>query len=380
MAIIDEQELARRLKAELRHAPPVPHLAQQALGMARQRRRRMYGAVVAGTAAVVALAVVGLYPGIGGGADRNGVDAAAVSDPWGPWIADGTLHVAGQEVAVPDIQALVAVPSGAVYATETGEVVWVRGEGTTETIGQAGSYVELVSDPDTGWVAWVEGNTDQRPELVVYDTASAAVLAKQLLAPSGARRGVLDEGSQPISIDDGTVYYAAQDGDYAWAVGTSAPQRLTSSSEYLVDHRAGVSVTRPAGSDDVVHVVHSEYEAKPVVIRGVDSGTLSPEGRYLVAHHHWLREPRIYDTLTGQRLQMSSPDGKPIVNAVFSDGGTVTYVVGEDMSEPPSEPMDGVFLPTPEGPFRLVTCLLSTGACHTSVDNAGDRVMLSTDQ
>ena len=50
----------------------------------------------------------------------------------------------------------------------------------------------------------------------------------------GPRFGVLDEGNYPIAIDGNTVWIAAQDGDYEWAVPKQAT-RQTKPSTFVVD-------------------------------------------------------------------------------------------------------------------------------------------------
>lgn len=378
MSTTHESEVRRRLQAELAATPPTPGLATRALHQAAREKRRhrvLIAASAAASAAVLAVAVVAV-------SSSRTAPEPSVSPvehaSWGPWAADGRLHLGVDSVPLPDGETevdllLVGIPTGAVYSsTATGHVVLVRPGRPPQQIGQGATAAGLVSDPKTGWVAWVESGATDPPELVVYDTSGGAELGRQPLPTDGHRMEWLDEGTQPIAIEDGTVYYAAFDGDYEWEVGQSAPRMLSDPDVALVDRQAGVVVTRPAGDSNALVVQQPDPSAPPVVLRGLYWGRLSTDGRYFLSGGSFSRL-HVYDASTGEQIEL--PLGKGLVSsaAVLGESGTVTLAVGR---RPDPDPLGRTALGV-DGPLDLLTCDLSTAACETSAEDVGDFVALA---
>lgn len=337
-----------------------------------RRYRRVRRGLRAGTAVSVVVGVVGaglLLPPV---FDRPGPIAGVVAadNPANvAWWADGVLHLDDVQVTVPGVTELVDVPDGVVYGNEQGEVVAVADDGASTTLGRKVAGAPLVASADSDWVAWVDPRQDD-PVLVVYDTQTLAEVARWDLDHRGPRWGLLDAGSYPIAIDQGVVYFAAQDGDYRWPVREAEPQRILSDQQFLLDHQGGVEVTRPPYADgDKIHFRPAGRDSS--YTRAGNGAQLSPDGRYLIPFGPHYRV-RVYDTSTGNLVPTGLATDRPVMTVAFGPDNTATYLLGHPAEPADSEPVDGIFLRAPSGPFDLVTCRIRTQECAVSVRNASD--------
>ncbi|PWN02469.1 hypothetical protein DJ010_12035 [Nocardioides silvaticus] len=346
-------EALHRVRDDIAVGPP-PVLQVHA-GAVRRRRARVAG--LAAAAAVVTVAGVVTVGLVGGDEDGRPEPARQVENP-APvaWWGDGVLHVAHAEVEIARPWTMVDVGDGVVLevaAPELGEqaestLVHVTDDGTQSEIGTQTLGRRLVTDPDTGWVAWAVGSEGEAPELVVLDTRTGEEVGRRELPVDLPRRQVFGAEPAPIAIDDGSVYYTGPDGDYRWDVAAGAePERVTTGDTHLLDVEAGTQLT----TDDKGQV-------------------LVPGARYAVSQSGIGSQVRVFDVATGDRVPSGlEPDDAPDQIA-FGTDGTITYAFSTPWRRPDDfDPETEIPRSTP--PRWLVTCTLGTDTCTTVVDGIG---------
>lgn len=258
-----------------------------------------------------------------------------------------------------------------VYAAEDGDVEWVHSDGSIDTIGHGHGH-DVIADPQTGWVSWVQGSAERHPELVVYDTSKPGVLARLPLAYGGPRAETLDEGSEPVAIDNGAVYYAAQDGDYRWDVTAgSNPEKVTDAGTFLLDRHSGVQIIRPYDTTNGYgHVVIQRPGASDLPIDDDGYPRLSPDGRYLLTVSMSLGDRsghvRLYDTHTGQQVATGMPNYMRIDTAAFDEDGNIVVAATARPASPPHTTPDGIWLGFIDGPLDLINCRTVDATCTTT--------------
>jgi hypothetical protein len=296
-----------------------------------------------------------------------------------PWVAEGVLHLPSVNVQVGDFNTLAAVGSGAAYTRLDGDVVWVESDGTRHVLGH--TYGSVIADSPTGWVSWVEMGPDHHPELVVYDTTTSKDLGRLPLSYDGPRFQILDAGSEPIAIDKGVVYYAAEDGDYAWDVtaGTD-PQRVTDVNTYLLDHQGGVQVVRQHTSMGYGPNIIQRPGADDLTVNLDGSTRLSPDGNHLlIVHSSFLSEHaevQLLDTRTGTSANIPFDPDVTVQAGAFVDNTTI-LVTTAHLAPPPTGPQMGIFpRGISEGPASILSCTIDTGACTTVETTPADTIQL----
>jgi hypothetical protein len=202
-------------------AAPGPHLDVGDVIRA-GRRRVLRNRAAGGTAACAVLAAVALIAPTHpfGGADPSAVDSAdRVTYAVGSTIHDGNRTI---DVAPHEVTSYVRTDDGFAYAAQDGRIYFTDG-GASEQIGDSGGDHRLAADDSGSYVGWteVDGYGDQRPEVVVYDTARRTEVFRTSAAGGDGRLPPL-----VMAIDDGVVYVRDDLKPYtaaAWDVSTSDP-------------------------------------------------------------------------------------------------------------------------------------------------------------
>jgi hypothetical protein len=316
------------------------------------RIRLMIG--LAGFALVVGIAAVA------------GVRVAATPDLMTvAWWNDGLLHVGSHTVDTARPDNLEMVRDGVVLWAPTtprdgpSGVVWVDDSGHRRTIGSKSWSSPVAADSNGTTAAWVEATRTTQPQLIIYDTAELAVIARRPLMKRGPRWGALDEGSFPISIDGDRVYYAAQDGDYSWDFRSDNPPRRLDAPAYLQAREAGVSITtRPYPEPDEIAANGS------TAVLPDGPWQISPDGR-LAGTISIDGDLALWDVVAQRRLAPGPLANRPIVDLSFDGEGRI--VVARGTAIDPSEHCFGVgaCLPASGPPFDIAVCSVKPVSCTT---------------
>lgn len=377
MTPTDIEDLFHRLRDGIGvDAPPVAAVLKAGKANNRRRRAAIALASILSAAVVVGVAVWQL-PLV----QRSDLQPATTTTLGAqlPWESGGVLHVGDLQVRVGQPEWLAQVPGGAVFTAEDGDVNWVHSDGSIDTIGHKNSYV-VVSDPQTGWVSWVEGTVDSHPELVVYDTQKPEVIGRQSLPYHGPRWQVLDYGGIPIAIDGGVVYYATENGDYRWDINAATdPQKISDAHTYVLDHQSGVQIVEPfhepQGYGDIV-IQRPGQPDRTIAVRDY-MARLSPDGNYLITTQGSALAAdsyvHIYDTHTGQQVPTGLPTGLAVDSAAFDADNNI--VVAGTMNPPKpltrqEEEQNGINIPRFHTPLDLIRCSPITATCTTTAPSA----------
>jgi len=362
----DVVEVIRAASAEVGvRPPPVDAVVQQ--GRRRVRRRR--ATKVGGT-----VVLVGILFMAGSVFVRQNTQVAPVGPTRHqnalpvPWWGDGTLHLAHVELPVAQPTALVALGDGAAFGTEAGDVIIVDAEGHRTTVGHHAPGAPMAAGDAEHWLVWVDPG-DHAPELVVYDLAERAEVGRLSLHYRGPRWGRLDEGSYPISVDDGRVYYATQDGDWSWSPGAAAPRRETPVDTDLVDQRAGVQVTHTwTARQGWSNQLQVSQPAQDVFAsyRG-DGARLSPDGTYVAVGTGRRTDLFQVGSRNPLDLDLSAPK-RSILSIAFPDDHSVVLVSGGELTPAPTDTSGFIPARPAYSSWDITTCDLDTGACHTRHD------------
>jgi hypothetical protein len=374
---VDLKEILSREAQRVRPAPP-PIDAVLADVQTRVRRRRI--GTVAVAAALAAIAVAGPWA-VGWRGEDSTVDRPAVvlpSNPvWGPYRVGDTIYL-GDDAKVSDkllADQMAIVPDGVVYSTDTGKIVLFTRDGVKQQIGEAADthagpirerFPELASDPDTGWVAWMEEPSGKDyGDIVLYDTTAGQEVDRLRVGFDGprdcGRPRVASYG--PFAVDDSAVYYCTAHGDFVWrpTQGDGEPEQIlpveddpTTSDDYLLDVRVGRQVVQRYGDGPPRAEIMRVGATRPQTVIPGDfwDGFLSPDGRYLARH-----EPmEVYDASTGERVTPDYRAGQgnrvPLAMTFTDDGGVSFALIS------PSRPST-----------NIVTCSLPKGSCETQAEN-----------
>ncbi|WP_134741554.1 hypothetical protein [Nocardioides sp. 503] len=313
------------------------HLAERREGRARTARR----------AAVVALVVAVVAGGWTWWANRPGPAPAlpdvAVQQRDNPapvgWYYDGTLRLDVVALGIDDLQSVVRVPRGAVYADGAGEVVIVDSDGHRTRLGKQASDGAFAASAQDGLVAWVDVTGD--PELRVYDLAEGKRVASASVA----------KGTRVLAIDDGRVYVAGSDGAFvleweggSWSVlARVSPDGLLDVAGYAAAYQSDPQTV------DVVHL----QSALGVSVPGTGA-QLAPDGAHVLTRRGGPDGPvRIYNAFTGEPVDTGLAPSAEVYAARLDGGALATYVV--ELAQ--ADPVDGPRLSN-SGSLQLVTCAL----------------------
>ncbi len=286
-----------------------------------------------------------------------------------PWWQGGRLHLDDVVVPVAGVEGLVVVPDGVVVSDDRGRVTHVAADGQAEELGGGASAGQIESDPESGWVAWVDNHLEDRslaPELIVWDTTTGREVARRDLTRHGPRYGELDEGDHPLAVDDGTVWYADQDGDYEWQVRVRDPQPMSEVSE-IVDVSGETRLVRLRQGGEILVFTVGWIDPVPL-----ESGSrLSDDGRWVLGCGLGESPARLFRD--ARAMSTGLPSGARVVGCAFGPG-EATYVVGSPRDQDAESPIAVPWAP----PFRLVRCTLTTPTCATVVDDLVDLPVLPT--
>jgi hypothetical protein len=322
-------------------APPIDAVARRSAARARRRRQRVAavvaaGVVLAGTTTAVAWTArdgsPAPEPPAAGTVRReaNPVDAV--------WFASGELHLRGATVEVPRVLHLVEVEGGAVFVDQDSRVSRIDEQGEQTYLGRADPIQGVVGSVDGAWVAWRDQISG---DLVVHDVARGEEVRRV--------GGLLAE---PVSIDDGRLYYNSLSGAYAVRLPDGQPRRIAR--QPLLDVRAGTRLFQA----DTVHVRLSRPGLDARTGRGA-GGRLSDDGRLALTTVRG--RPVVYDVLGGTADPGLRPGDVAVAAQLGRDGTIVLVVVPADQPEP-ADPTFGRL--SSSGSWELRTCVLGTGDCE----------------
>jgi hypothetical protein len=290
----------------------------------RSRRRTwlLTSAVAAVTVLVVGLAYqVGRpEPVLRPGDDLPAVASAQRDNPSEVvWWADGTLHLADAAVEVGTVQRLVAAGRGAAYVDADGRLVAVTPDGHRTLLGRPTAWSSLVSSPRLGLVAWTDASVPDEPRIVVWDVDEGERVSGVVTSPR----------ARTITFDGGWLTFGTGLTDWAWDPhGGTARETGNGYAEEpgertaLVDVVAGTRLEQHGYSLRVVRVGKVDGEEVPGF-----GGTLSPDGRLVLAGGATGTEPSLFDARTGADLGTPFPDGWQVRAATFVSDDRVAWLV-----------------------------------------------------
>lgn len=374
----DLKELLSREAQRVRPAP-APIDAVVADVRTRVRRRRLGTTAVAAALAVLAAAGPWVVGRIGESSTVGQPVTVVPSNPvWGPYRVGDTVYLGGDVTASNERLAdqMATVPNGVVYSTDTGKVVLFTRDGVERQIGDHADthsgpiqqrFPALASDPDTGWVAWMEEPSGKDyGDIVVYDTTVGShgeEVDRLRVGFDGPRDcdNVRTSSYGPFAVDDSSVYYCTAEGDFVWRPtrGGADPERIlpvagdpTTSDDYLLDVRAGRQIVQRYGDGPPRAEIMPAGTTRPqTVIRGdFYDGFLSRDGRYLSTHESM----DVYDTSTGRRVTPDFEAGQAPswpLTMTFTDDGGVAYALIDRSGNQAS----------------IVTCPLPAGECKSQL-------------
>ncbi len=247
------------------------------------------------------------------------------------WYADGQLHLDHTVLEVVGLRDMTRIGTGVVYGDDEGRVVFAADDGSRAVLGHKDPDVPVAATDETGWAAWVETGGD-RPRLVV----------KEATTGNDVESLVVDDGSQVVAADGGTIYYTDSAGAYEVVVGVGTVI-VPITPRDLLDVRSRIRAFQvDAGS---VEVVQSFFGVE-FQVQG-QGAALSPDGNLVATRLPDTDQVALYDTRSGEALPTGVPDGDHVVTYAPGDRLTVTYVV-----EPQSF----------GGELELVSCEVTTTA------------------
>jgi hypothetical protein len=295
-----------------------------------QRRRRQWRTAGGLVAAATAVALVwSLVDGTGGGTPPDvGLGPARViaadNDEGVVWWADGTLHLAGADVEVGDVRRVVAAGDAAAYVDGGGRLVAAYPDGHRTLLGRPTTYSPLVSSPASGLVAWVDASRIGVQRLVVWDLTAERQVSGVVV--SGLR-------TQPTGFDGGWLTFRTGTADYVWnprggdpvMTGDGAPRADGDRWASLVDTVARTRLEQVGLTLRVVRRGSSRMTYLPGV-----AGSLSGDGRMVIARPVDRGEPQLYDARSGARLDTWSSGGWRVLDATFVDDDRVAWLAEHD--------------------------------------------------
>ncbi len=323
---------------------------------ARQRRRRVVRWTAGGIAAV--LAVVAVATWLGTRADDDGLPDPVVTEAANPanlaWYANRLLHLERVTVELPQIEEMVEVPEGVVYADREGRVLLVDGEGVLTSLGRTDPGIPIAGSGDRGWVTWRDAGG--APGLIVYDTIGRREVAR---LPVGA-------GALPIAVDQDKVYYSQGDEAFAWTAGQREP--VAEARDGLLDVSSAVRVTR--FSERSIMITQPLFDIE-LTVPGVGA-LVSPDGDFVMTRvdFDFPDEVRIYEAASGDVVEVDVSILDVAVAAGFGPDHTVTFVLAKREHSPEGEEYMRL---SNSGPLTLRTCDLDVGTCEAVTQFANNR-------
>jgi hypothetical protein len=269
-----EQEAQRTTRS------PAPLDDVMSGGASLVRRRRFAGIGV--VAAVAALASV-VVPGVVDRDDEPGIAGSGGFEARKATYAQGsTIHYGDKTIDVRhEVRALVQTDDGFVFLDPSETVYFTNGEVTAE-IGHGGGMTKLAADDSGSYVAWVEVDEGEAPEIVVFDTNSGTEELR-MVAGDGAYPGHGDDYDKPTveALDSGNVYVANADGVAAVNIRTGESTTIFGPGDKRLFNDAANG--RIAFADAVfATVVHVGLDGEEQRFPNHTGALLSPSGTRMV--------------------------------------------------------------------------------------------------
>jgi hypothetical protein len=357
-----------------------PDLAAIGRDHGRRVRRRRAVTVVAGTAAIAAVATAAAV--LWAGPDRQPEviagpgQAVAVS-----WAIGSTIHDGDDTIEVGhDVRAYVRTSVGFVTVDRASNVYSVTSRGVTR-IGQTiavpadgTGYQRLVSDPHGTLAGWM-GAGQAGLAMLVHDQATGQTRSYPTAGAAAAGTTVF------FAIDDRTVYWrnAPRAGVFAVDVDTGAERQLAtgdpagrlaiwSVENGMLAFGAG---HQPGGNATSISVGRSTADARELTFgenaEASDQMRLSPTGAWLVYLLYQFNGPpqhddvraitaQVRDTGTGEVIALDLPGPSLAVPVVWLDDTTVQILV------------IGVLPGEGAQRARMYTCAVPVGTCAAAAD------------
>lgn len=326
--------------------------------VARSRRPLVLAGVAAAVLLLLATLVTVLRPGEEP-VPEPPLDAVEVVDQANPapvaWYADGTVHLQRTFATVEGVEALVEMGAGAVYLDTDGRVVRLDGDGDRLLLGRADPEVGLLGSEVFGRVAFV---TESGRELLVVDVADAEVVARRGLAAEGEVRLVRMAGSLVIYTQDDQELGLYTEGDSSF--GTTQPDGEGT----LVDVVGGTELRQL----DPETIQVSQALGEPLVLLG-SGGEISPRQQFVLTRSgEGGTGVRVFAVGTGEDLVTGLTDQDVVLDARFTGGDLVTYLLADRQAVPDPS---GAGRTSTGGPLEVRTCQVRTGRCTVDVVGGG---------
>jgi hypothetical protein len=200
-----------------------------------------------------------------------------------------------------------------------GRLVAVTPDGHRTLLGRPTARSSLVSSPRLGLVAWTDDSVPDEPRIVVWDVDSGERVSGVVTSPR----------ARTITFDGGWLTFGTGLTDWAWDPhGGTARETGNGYAEEpaertaLVDVVAGTRLEQHGYSLRVVRVGRARGEELPGF-----GGTLSPDGRLVLAGGVSGTEPSLFDARTGADLGTPFPDGWRVRAATFVADDRVAWLV-----------------------------------------------------
>jgi WD40 repeat protein len=339
-------------------AAPEPHIDIEAVvrsGQRRVRRHRALGGVAAGAAVVVAAVVASALhlnsdePRFAG---SGGFEVREVT-----YAENSTIHYGEQAIDVPhEVRSFTQTEDGFVSVDADDTIYFTDGH-DTEAIGHAGAYTLLRTDDSGSYVAWVEIDDGELPEVVVYDTSIGAEILRTSDG-NGDGPGYLSDYDEPSidAIDGDTVYVRNAEGVVAIDITSHESSVLIEpDDDALLGDVANGSVALSLSLSGGGITVSPAADGANIRFPKLDGGELSPDGTVLAAY------------AGDGRLRMVNVATKSDVTPELGDYERVSVVQWIDDST-----LTAYATPGRDGPADLLRCSLSSGTCIVAVPSVPD--------
>jgi hypothetical protein len=333
-------------------------------GRNRVWRRRAVGGLAAGAALVAAVLVA---PSLHLTFDDPGVAGNGAFEVRKVTYAEGsTIHYGDEAIDVPyEVRSFVQTDDGFVFADADDTIYFTNGD-DTEAIGHGGGFTYLHADDSGSYVAWVEVDDGELPEIVVYDTSVDAEVFRSSDG-NGEGPGYLSDYSKASvdALDGNTVYARNADGIVAIDIASETATTIIKpgTDSFLEDHTFLEDVADGWFARSNGNGVLVSFGSDGAVQRFPDDvgGDLSPNGRLLAAYSD--------RQATGQGLRLdvldvaSGSDVSPAFGS-YNTVGLAQWIDNETVvvyRSPGGVDVDG----------DLLRCSISSGDCTMAARSVG---------
>lgn len=273
------------------------------------------------------------------------------------WYAEGVLHLTTATYRLSGVRQFAVLGAGAVYGDVDGNVVLLADDGTRDAIGTKDPQAPVIASDEDGQVAWVDPGGSV-PRLLVYDLSQSRVITDLDLPPSATGPDEVSD-TRPVAFDAEHVYYMASNG---W--GKIAPGQPEAEETGTADLYDVSSSNRLYQLDDRQILLDQPFFNVTYTVPG-RGGELSADGNYAFTRSPDDGSVLVYDTRSGEQVDINPPFALGVIDAVLSPPLAITYITQDpegfaqqDGSD--SNPVEG----------QIVTCRLGRfdfGECETPV-------------